>query len=253
MNFHVEGGMRKLAFISCFLLVLVGMSSGAQALSIDGNGTWNSWTASEVNNSGNFYWDHQSWDGPTENIGYWMSNTGSFPAGTPAGPGVMPYYGNAANGTSASNIYFTNQGSVSAGMLLEIAGNAGSNTFGWYNTSNPTVLHQIFSGPNSPSSVVVFIPSSSFGFYLQGPGGTFLSQDYLSPNTDMNNQHFAVFSNTGSQTYYLGIEDLPYANSDLDFNDMVIEISAVPEPSTLLLLGSGLAGLAAFRKRSRKA
>jgi hypothetical protein len=32
-------------------------------------------------------------------------------------------------------------------------------------------------------------------------------------------------------------------NSDKDYNDMVVKISAVPEPTSLLLLGLGLLGI----------
>ena len=59
--------------------------------------------------------------------------------------------------------------------------------------------------------------------------------------------------------YFLGIEDilLSEARNDRDYNDYVIKFDVpqpVPEPGTLLLLGSGMAALAARRKlAARKA
>jgi len=42
------------------------------------------------------------------------------------------------------------------------------------------------------------------------------------------------------------------AFTDDNHDDLIVSLISVPEPTTILLLGSGLIGLAVFRKRSRK-
>jgi hypothetical protein len=56
----------------------------------------------------------------------------------------------------------------------------------------------------------------------------------------------------GEAVWLLFWEDLPSAG-DADYNDFVVELRAIPEPSAFLLVAGGLTALAAIRRRRSKA
>jgi hypothetical protein len=105
------------------------------------------------------------------------------------------------------------------------------------------------------------------GGILNYANGVFSYNNLRTPVTNSVDHYgqFALFRQvTPALTrYFLGIEDIPLSASqnDLDYNDYVVSFSVptttthtVPEPSTLLLMGTAMAGLARrFRRRREQA
>lgn len=184
-----------------------------------------------------------------------------------------------------TEVWTNNAGTPNATILLELANNANLNSFGIYKQNDKNLRAQLFSGLNSTgitgrvtisffddssilvtplvgSSVLINNFGNNFGYYLDGPGGLFFSQDNLNGGAEQmlayqgkNNltldPPFFAAGSFDENDYILAWEDKPFALADRDYNDFVVlvsDVKPVPEPITMLGAGTAL-GFGAFFKR----
>ncbi len=133
-----------------------------------------------------------------------------------------------------------------------------SQSFGWnQGGTSGSNYEQLLTGADINGPGVPVEPSGDFLWGIH-PGSSYWwskqeennGQDHMVTYQIVHDGISGAFLNSEPKVWLLFFEDLPLPSSDRDYNDFVVEVTCIPEPATICLLGLGALSLLRRRKNS---
>ncbi len=135
---------------------------------------------------------------------------------------------------------------------IKIAGN--TQEFGYRHNGSYTMIEDNIGGkilPGTKTSKTVDLPDTAFEWILKSGGRTFSSdRSENADNLDYMLTWQVDYNDSDLSTWVYAWEDLPLRSSDVDYNDLVIEVAIAhaPLPSSFLM-GLPVLAVSALRRR----
>jgi len=153
-----------------------------------------------------------------------------------------------------TNMYWSLPGTTNFRIEAEYAWNANWNEFGYYQNGAKKKIfrNEIFDGGDTTGAVASEEIAGNFGLYLNNVNNeNWYTDSSLNKNSGSYPQALVYTLDAGSK-WLVAWEDTNYCYADRDYQDMVVTVTATPEPvaAVLFVVGGGL--LATLRFKNKK-